>query len=74
MKEYKVTPPIGNITVPKEVMNEKELREFAKEILPQGDVIWTEKIEKDPIELIVDYLRRSSYQVTEILCKTPEKK
>lgn len=59
---------MGNIVAPKEIMTEAELREWMPSIVgdTEANEIWKEKAEKDPIEEIIDYLRRASYEVTEI--------
>jgi hypothetical protein len=67
MKEYKVEAPIGNVVVPKEVMNEKELRDFASQIANNSvpPEVWQEKVQKDEIELVVEWLNQAGYSVTE---------
>lgn len=66
-KLYKVSPPIGNIIVPKEVMNEKEVREFVKQIVQEAEenAVWQEKADKDPIEQVIEWLTGAGYTVTE---------
>lgn len=64
-KLYKVSAPIGNIIVPKEKMTEKELREFAIQLIqdPEENATWQEKAAKDPIESVVEWLSSNGYQV-----------
>lgn len=65
---YKVTPPIGNVVVPKEVMTEAEIRDFVPNLAAHdADTAraWREKAEKDPIEEIISWLRDAGYTVTE---------
>ena len=66
-KQYKVNPPLGNHLIPKEVMTEAELREYALQILPRtADSVetWNEKIAKDPIEDVVTILSTIGYTIT----------
>ena len=67
MPKYKVSAPVGNIVLPKAEMNEKELREFALQIMNQEDMaeVWKEKIEKDEISDIIDWLRTAGYIINE---------
>lgn len=67
-KKYKLQAPIGNIIIPKEVMTEKELREFVPQLVQDAEqnAIWKEKAAKDPIESVVDWLRQAGYTVTEV--------
>lgn len=67
-KQYKLQAPIGNTIIPKEVMNEKELREFMPQLIQDPEIleIWTEKVSKDPIEEVVEWLQKSGYKVTEL--------
>jgi hypothetical protein len=63
MKTFKISAPIGNIVVPKEVMTEQELREYAAQIAT--DAVWKEKAEKDEIGQVVEWLNQIGYTVTE---------
>ena len=68
-KRYKISPPIGTIIVPKAIMTEKDVREFAPQIVQDPEVkseVWLEKIAKDSIEDVVDWLRSAGYIVTEL--------
>ena len=56
---------MGNVVVSKEALTEQELRDFAQQII-QEDVVWRQKVEKDPIGDIVDWLRISGYSITEL--------
>lgn len=66
MKKYKIKAPIGTSIVPNEEMNEDQLRNHALQLLQEKDDIWTEKITKDPIEDVVDWLRNLEYKIEEI--------
>lgn len=68
-KKYKVQAPIGTIIIPKEIMSEKELREFMPQLIQDPEMleIWTEKASKDPIDEVVEWLRQAEYKVTEQL-------
>ncbi len=69
-KKYKISPPLGNIMIPKEIMTEQEVREFAPQIVQDSDMTsdtWREKITKDPIEDVVDWLRSAGYIVNEVV-------
>jgi hypothetical protein len=65
---WEVKPPIGNLMVPKPQMNEKDLREYALQINQNEDQVdvWKEKVEKDPIDTVIEWLRMSGYTVTEV--------
>jgi len=62
---YKVKPPIGNVIMEKDIMTEKELREFFPKLIQDPDQveIWKEKAEKDTIEDLVDWLKLGGYQI-----------
>ena len=64
-QKYKVKGPIGNIMA-KDVMTEKELREFIPSLIKDADQaeVWKEKAEKDEIEELVEYLEQAGYEVT----------
>jgi len=66
-KTYKISPPIGSIMMPKEWMTEKEIRAFLPSIIGDAEQAetWKEKAEKDPIEELLEYLKRGGYTVTE---------
>jgi hypothetical protein len=66
-KKYKVTAPLGSVIVPKETMTEKELREYAPQLImdPAAAETWREKAEKDPIDEVVEWLHRAGYEVKE---------
>jgi len=67
-KQYKLQAPIGTTVIPKEIMSEKELREFMPQLIQDPEMleIWTEKVSKDPIDEVVDWLRQAEYKVTEL--------
>lgn len=62
--KYKLMAPLGSIIVPKEVMTEGELRIFAMQIAQEQP--WIEKAEKDPMPMVLQWLRDSGYSVTEV--------
>jgi len=66
-KKYKVRGPVGS-TIAKEIMTEKELREFIPSLIQDPDQaeVWIEKAEKDDIEELVEWLKQAGYEVTEI--------
>lgn len=66
-KLYKLEAPMGSIVIPKEYMTEKELREFAPQLIqdPTALASWQEKIDKDPIEELIEWLVQAGYKVTE---------
>lgn len=68
MKKFKVQAPIGNILVPKEIMDEKELRDFVKNFVQEeaSREVWLEKAEKDPIEDLAEWLNMVGYNVEEV--------
>jgi hypothetical protein len=61
-KRYTIQAPIGNIIVPKEVMTERELREYAAQVAT--DAVWKEKAMQDPIESVVEWLALAGYNIT----------
>ena len=65
-KTFKIKAPIGTSVVPNETMNEDQLRNHALQLLQEKDEIWAEKITKDPIEDIVDWLRNLEYKIEEV--------
>lgn len=68
-KTFKVQAPIGNSIVPKEVMNEQELRDHALLLLEPTSHLenrldpWVRKVKEDPIEDVAEWLRNLGYQV-----------
>lgn len=70
MTKYKIKPPLGSVVISKEYMTEQELRDFALQIVSEPDTtegkIWVEKITKDSIADVVEWLTRSGYEVEEI--------
>jgi len=65
-KTFKIKAPIGTSIVSNEIMTEEQLRNHALQLLQEKDNIWTEKITKDPIEDVVEWLRNLEYQITEV--------
>jgi hypothetical protein len=67
VKTYKIKAPIGNIVVPKDKLNEDELRQFALQLVTTDDVaVWRDKILKDPIDEIAEWLRNLEYEIEEV--------
>lgn len=62
---YKIIAPLGNNVLPKDTMTEEELRQFALQILQNEELgdVWVEKIQKDPIAEVVEWLNQTGYQV-----------
>lgn len=67
-KSYRIKGPVGSIMIPKDVMTEKEIREFLPQLVQDADQaeIWKEKAEKDPFEDLVDWLTQAGYELTEV--------
>jgi len=65
MKTYKINPPVGSNIITKPFLTEEELREYCLKIIQDPDEakVWKEKIEKDPIEHVVEWLKVIGYQV-----------
>jgi len=66
--KYKLVAPLGNIIVPKEIMNEQEVREFAAQLVQDAaeSDVWKEKVAKDSIESIVKWLQSIGYKVEKL--------
>lgn len=66
MTQYTIKAPIGNIVVPKEVMTEEELRDFAVQIATDSAErdIWREKAQKDPIQDVITWLAQMGFSIT----------
>ena len=57
-KKYSIKSPMGTMLVPKNEMNEAEIRDFTSQLAdPDVDnaADWQEKIEKDPIAQVIQY-------------------
>ena len=67
-KTYKVSAPVGVSVLPKEVMTERDLRDYAKQQIqePEQAETWGEKFDKDPIESVAEWLRNTGYQIEEL--------
>lgn len=67
-KEYHITPPLGSMVTPSEVMTEDEVREFAVQLImdPAQLEVWKEKLLKDPLGDVISWLEKADYKVTEI--------
>jgi hypothetical protein len=68
MKKFKVQTPIGNVVVSKEIMDEKELREFVKDFVQEekSRETWLEKAKNDPIDDLAEWLRMAGYNIEEV--------
>ena len=66
-QKYTVKAPVGNI-IAKDVMTEKELREFIPSLIQDPEYLetWKAKAEEDGIEELVEWLQRAGYTVTPI--------
>jgi len=69
IRTWKVEAPIGLDIVTANLMNEAELRQFAKNLVKEPKTeeyaAWMEKIEKDSVEQVVEYLVGLDYKVKE---------
>ena len=67
MKNFSIKGPVGSMMTPKDVLTEKELREFMPQLVADPEVleIWKEKAEKDPIESLVEWFENAGYEITE---------
>ena len=67
-KKFKIQAPMGTIMVPKDVMTESELRKFMPQLIQDPEVYetWKAKAAEDPIEEIIEWLRRSGFVITEV--------
>jgi hypothetical protein len=65
-KTYKIVAPVGNMVIPKEIMNEKELREFAGQLSNESEMseTWIEKSKKDKIENVVEWLTSAGFTIS----------
>jgi len=68
VKKYKIISPLGNVVIPHEIMTGKQLRAFTMQLMEANteSEVWHEKILKDPIAEVIDWLRRTNYGVEEI--------
>jgi len=66
-KTFKIQAPVGNIVVPKNVMNDAELRDFALQLIQDdGSMeVWREKVEKDELSEVLAWLRGAGFTVEE---------
>ncbi|MCK5614535.1 hypothetical protein KAR91_72390 [Candidatus Pacearchaeota archaeon] len=62
-KLYKISAPVGNLLMPKEQMNEEELRDFFPQVVQEPEMVevWKEKAAKDPVKDLVEILQRAGY-------------
>ena len=65
MKKYILKAPVGTYLAPEGPIDDKQLREFALEINnnEEGREIWEEKIQKDEIESVVEWLEGIGYEI-----------
>lgn len=66
-KEYLITSPVGNIVVPKDIMNESELREFLPQLVQNSEdaQTWKDTSKNQPIETIINYFIQAGYKIEE---------
>jgi len=66
--KYKIKAPVSNRLMDKDVMTEKELREFIPTLIQDSDQAqtWEEKAAKDPIEDLIEWLGRAGYQIEKL--------
>ena len=64
-QKYKVKAPVGNI-IAKDVMTEKELREFIPSLIQDPDQAetWIEKAKEDKVEELINWLEQAGYQIS----------
>jgi len=62
-KYYSVVAPVGSSSIVN-LLDEKELRALANRANTAGDPVWAEKIDKDPIESVVEWLEQIGYNIT----------
>jgi len=69
LKKFKISTPVGNIVIGKEIVTEAELRQFALQINnnEENADVWREKIEKDDISEVLEWLKGAGYLIDEIL-------
>lgn len=67
-KKYIIQAPAGSIVAPQGAVSENVVRSFALQIIQDADAVavWSEKIEKDPIADILDFLRGAGYGIIEL--------
>ena len=65
MRTFKINAPIGLALAPEGPLSEKQLREFAIQINQNEEYreTWVEKIEKDEIESVIEWLEGIGYKV-----------
>ena len=64
-RTYKIEAPLGTLILPKDVMTEKEIREYLPQLVadPEMHEIWKEKAAKDPIADILLLLMDAGFKV-----------
>lgn len=68
MKIYKVEAPVGSNLAPEGPVGESQLREFAIQVNQSEEYrdTWVEKITKDGIEEVVEWLKGAGFEVEEV--------
>ena len=64
-KKYTIKAPVGTYLAPEGPIDENQLREFALQINnnEEGQDVWIEKIQKDDIESVVEWLEGIGYEI-----------
>jgi hypothetical protein len=67
-RKFKVKAPLGSLVASKEVMTESEVREFALQLINDSEEreIWKQKVEKDPIEDVLNWVNITDFTITEL--------
>lgn len=68
-KKWRIVAPVGNLIVAKDQMTEQELRDYGLSLIQDTDdqsKTWEEKVKKDPIENVTEWLEMQGYTITEV--------
>jgi hypothetical protein len=60
-KTYIIKAPLGNIAVPKEVMTDLEVRQYAEQLA--SNEVWKEKAQTDSIDQVLEWLGKLGYEI-----------
>jgi hypothetical protein len=66
MTQYKVKSPVGNLVPPQEIMNDENLRLFAASLIMGSDEVWKEKLQKDEIKDVIEWMSQAGYQIEKV--------
>lgn len=66
--KYTLVGPVGNLITPPQPMTGKTLREFALQLIQddESNAVWREKVEKDEIDSVIEWLTNAGYTVTTV--------